>query len=148
MSFESQNPYAPASTPPVAPKKSNTLLYVLLGVGAILLVSCLGCAGLLYVGGTQGMKMVTAKLKPQIQADPVVREHIGEIKEMTWSITSFAKEYEKNQARHNGRDACFEVKGDKGSGLIMGKLDNNPANQRLVNMELVLPDGTFHKMKE
>ncbi len=148
MSFDSPNPYAPAaSTPPVAPKKSNTLLYVLLGVGGILLVSCVGCAGLLVVAGTKGMSLVTAQLKPQIQADPVVREHIGEIKEMNWSITSFAKEFEKNQARHQGRDACFEVKGDKGSGLIMGKLNNNPP-QRLDNAELVLPDGTFHKLNE
>jgi hypothetical protein len=149
MSFDSPNPYAASSTQPTVPKKSNTLLYILLGVGGILLVSCLGCGGLVYVFGTQGMKMVTAKIQPQVQADPVIREHIGEIKEFTWSITSFAKEYEKNSPRHEGRDVCFEVKGDKGEGLVMCRIDNtNPQNQRITNAELVLPNGEFHKMKD
>jgi hypothetical protein len=150
MSFDQPNPYAPASsTPPVAPKKSNTLLYVLLGVGGILLVSCLGCAGLLYVVGSKGMGMVAAQVKPQLQADPVVQEHIGTISEATLSIQDATVELQKNAERHKGRNFGFKLKGDKGSGLVMGRLDqSNPQNARIVDAELVLPDGTFHKLKE
>ncbi|WP_254512185.1 hypothetical protein [Anatilimnocola floriformis] len=150
MSFDpnSPNPYAASSTQPTTPKKSNTLLYVLLGVGGVLLLSCAGCIGLGVYGFGQIGNVLTPKIQPQLQADPVVQEHIGNMTQCEWTITGLVQEVEKNKARHAGRDSAFKVKGDKGEGLVVGKLEPNGENPRLINAELVLPNGEFHKLSQ
>ena len=154
MSFDpnTPNPYAASSTQPTVPKKSNTLLYVLLGVGGILLLSCAGCGGFAWWGATSGMKMVGAvvgkQVTPQLQADPVIKKHIGNISEVEMSITDAISELSKNQARHAGRDIGLKIKGDKGSGLIMCRMDQSTPNQpRVVNGELLI-NGEYHKLSE
>lgn len=149
MSLDSPNPYAASSTQPTVPKKSNTLTYILLGVGGILLVSCLGCGGLVYFLGSVGGKFVGKQVQAQLQADPVVQQHIGTISESSMSITEAAVELGKNAQRHQGRDIGIKIKGDKGEGLVMCRLDqSNPQNPRVLNGELVLPNGEYHKLKE
>ena len=70
MSFDtnSPNPYAPSSTPPTAPKKSNVLMWVLLAVGFVYVLSQADDPGmplvltmLLLGGGTVGMLMVVMR---------------------------------------------------------------------------------------
>ena len=151
MSFDpnSPNPYAASSTQPTTPKKSNTLMYVLLGVGGILLLSCAGCIGLMYFGANAAFKMVGTKVKPQLQADPVVQQHIGTLSKVDLSIPAFVTEFEKNKSKHSGRDICFKVEGDKGKGLIMCRIDqSDPNNPRVVNAELCMENGEYHKLTE
>jgi hypothetical protein len=145
MSFDpsTTNPYAAASTPPATPKKSNTLLYVLGGIAAFVIIGCCGCGGLMMYGGNAALQMAANQVKPQLAADPVIQQHIGNLQTAEISLQAYIAEAGKN-ARHQqaGRDIGIKVKGDKGSGLVVCKIDqSNPGQPRVVNAELVMPSG-------
>lgn len=147
MSFDmnSPNPYAASpSTPPTAPKKSNVLMYVLLGVGAVLLVGCCGCGGLMWWGGNQAFNLVASTVKPSLQADPVVQEHVGEIESLSMNIMATGQEAETNKQPQGQERIVFDVKGSKGSGQIVGKVEPDGAGQaKLSNGELRINGQTF-----
>lgn len=151
MSFDpsSTNPYA-ASTPPTAPKKSNTLLYVLGGIAAFVIIGCCGCGGLMWWGGTAALQVAANQVKPQLAADPVIQEHVGNLQTAEISVQAYISEAGKNP-RHQqaGRDIAIKVKGDKGSGLVVCKIDqSNPGQPRVVNGELVLPSGESYPLSQ
>ncbi|QDU31957.1 hypothetical protein ETAA8_71190 [Anatilimnocola aggregata] len=141
MSFDpkSTNPYAPASTQPVAPKKSNVLLYVLLGIGGVALLVCCSCGGIGYFGFNQALGMVAQQIKPQLQTDPVIQEHIGTIDTLSMNMTKSVSEAEQNKKQGF---LVFDIKGEKGSGIVMGRVDQtNPQQARLAEGELRMADG-------
>jgi hypothetical protein len=143
------NPYA-ASTPPTAPKKSNTLLYVLGGIAVFFVIACCGCGGLAYWGGTFALKAAAEQVKPQLAADPVIQEHIGNLQTAEISVQAYVAEATKNP-RHQqaGRDIGIKVTGDKGTGLVVCKIDqSNPGQPRVTNAELVLPSGEAYPLSE
>ena len=61
-------------------KLGGSIMYVLIGVGVTLLVGCCGCGGFLILGGqsmmNSAMNLVGEQIKPTLQADPVVQEHV------------------------------------------------------------------------
>ena len=91
MSFD-PNPYSASSTQPTTPKKSNVLTYLLIA-GAVVLALCCGCGGvfafLFNVGANQAAKLV----RPQLQADPVIQQHIGDLETVEVSIGSLYSSY-------------------------------------------------------
>lgn len=143
MSFDpsSTNPYS-ASTPPATPKKSNTLLYVLGGIGAFVLLGCCGCGALAMFGGSAAFGVVANQVKPQLAADPVIQQHIGNLQSVEISLQSITQAAQNPKNQQAGRDMGIKVKGDKGSGLVVGKLDNsNPNQPRITNGVLQLSTG-------
>ena len=150
MSFDSKSPAPPAeSTPPATPKKKNILFYVLLGLGIVLLLICAGCGGLFYMLANTTNALVKEHITPQLQADPVIQQYIGQLSDVETSLKDAFVEVQKNGARHRGRTVCIKVKGDKGEGLVMCRLDyGDSLTPRAVNGELVLPNGEFHKLSE
>lgn len=148
MSFDmnSPNPYAP-STQPAAPKKSNVLLYVLLGVGGVLLLGCCGCAGFSYFAFNAGTKQIATSVRPQLQADPAIQQHIGNLNSVEVDIGAVMTEVQKNPQRHQGRNMAVRVKGDKGEGVVLGRFDQTaPGEGRMANAELILPNGDMHSI--
>lgn len=153
MSFDpnATNPYSASnpSTPPTTPKKSNTLLYVLGGIGAFLLLVCCGCGGLSMYFANFGLGQVAAQVKPQLASDPVIQEHIGNLQSTEISFQSIAEAAQNAEHQRAGRDMGVRVKGDKGSGLVVGKMDqSNPSQARIRNAVLVLPSGESYPLAQ
>lgn len=153
MSFDmnSPNPYA-ASTQPTAPKKSNVLLYVLLGIGGVLLLTCCGCGGVIWYGWNTGMSQISAAVakivRPSLQADPVIQEQIGELQSVEWELGSLVEETKKDPKRHQGRNMALRVKGPKGEGIVIGRFDQTgPDSGDLKNAEL-LKGGTWYPLSD
>jgi hypothetical protein len=143
MSFDpnSTNPYS-TSTQPTAPKKSNVLLYVLLGLGGAALLACCGCGGAMYFVTQAGLSAAADQLKPQLQSDPVVQEHVGEINSLGMNIMATGNEAQKNPKQPGDPDRIvFDIKGNKGSGQVVGELDQGAGQVRLRNAELRMSTG-------
>lgn len=148
MSFDmnSPNPYAP-STQPVAPKKSNVLLYVLLSIGGVLLLGCCGCAGFAYFAYNTGVKQVAQSVRPQLQADPAVQEHIGNLNSAEVDVGAAFSELKKDPDKHRGRSMAIRVKGDKAEGIVLGRLDQTgPNSARMADAVLIMPNGDTHSL--
>lgn len=148
MSFDPNSGSSfPPSTPPVAPKKSNVLLYVLLGIGGVALLVCCGCAGTMYFGGSSIMNAaLTAaaeEVRPSLAADPVVQEHIGEIESVTVNFSSMMAEAQANQKAGNAEQRMvIDIKGSKANGQAVGVMDAGPP-PKLRNGELRVNGQTY-----
>jgi hypothetical protein len=153
MSFDpnSTNPYAASpSTQPTAPKKSNVLMYVLLGIGAVVVIGCCGCAGMMMFGGNAfmqaGMNLVGEQIKPSLQADPVVQEHIGDIKKISMNFTASTQEAQRSQQAGEPQRMVFDVEGTKGKGQIIGTNMEQGGQPRLKNAELRMSTGETYPL--
>ena len=138
------NPYGASSTQQPPAKKSNTWLWILLGVGGVLILGCCGCFGAISFFGKgaldAGMGMVAEQIKPGLNADPVVQEHLGEIQEMSWDLMATGE-----ASKGDGPDkVVWDVKGSKGEGQITGEMDQTGGAARLKNGVLRMKDGTEH----
>ena len=134
------NPYGAGNTMQPAPRKSNTWLWILLGVGGVILVGCCGCAGIAWWGMGAGMGMVAQQIRPSLDADPVVQEHIGEIEEFDWNLMATGEASEK---KTGGEDVIvWDVKGSKGAGQISGTVDQGGGGGvKLKNGKLKMKSG-------
>ncbi len=152
MSFDpnpTNNPYS-ASTQPIAPKKSNVLMYVLLGVGAVLVLGCCGCAGAMYWGGDAAMKaamnVMGEQLKPSLQADPVVQEHVGDIQKLSMNFGASTVETQKAQKGGGQQRMVFDIEGSKGKGQVTGNVNQGSNPPRLSNGELKMSSGQSYPL--
>ena len=149
MSFDmnSPNPYAP-STQPVAPKKSNVLLYVLGGIGAVFLILCLGCVGVMWFGGNSlmnaGMSAIGESMKPSLQRDPVIQEHIGDLQKVSMNFGESTTATQKSQEKGGPQRMVFDVEGSKGKGKVTGTPNNQ--EQKLNNGELKMDSGETYPL--
>ncbi len=109
------NPNSPSSsqyTPgpylnPQPPQQSNTVLWWVLGVLGVLgigsIVVCCGGGYAMYHYGTQ---FLADTIKPQIENDPAIEEHIGE-------ITAMPLNFSETQKHQNDNIIVFDVQGTK-----------------------------------
>lgn len=139
---DTSNPYGAGNTMQPAPKKSNTWLWILLGVGGVLLIGCCGCMGAMAMFGKTamdaGMGMVAQQIRPGLDNDPVVQEHLGEIEEMNWNLMATGEANQNN----GGQDVLvWDVKGTKGEGQIIGALDQTGGTAKLKNGKLKMKSG-------
>ena len=132
------NPYGAGNTMQPAPKKSNTWLWILLGVGGVAVLGCCGCAGIAWWGMGAGMNMVAQQIRPGLENDPVVQQHIGEIETFDWNLMATGEATEKS----TGEDVMvWDVKGSKGSGQISGTVDQAAGGVKLKNGKLKMKSG-------
>ncbi|WOB25973.1 MULTISPECIES: hypothetical protein [Xanthomonas] len=127
---------APAATPAPAAKKE------LSGV-AIGLIGVLACATLfgvvvlaasLWLIGT-GWSLFADQARTALQADAVVREHIGQIRTMRVDL------YRTGLAQ-GGEEFVFNVEGDRGAGRVQATWVSAGSEQEiLTDGELILRDG-------
>jgi hypothetical protein len=131
------NPFStsPGGFPP--PKKSNAWLYILLGVGGTLLLVCCGCGGLFMFGFSQ----VGKPLMLQLNADPTSQQHLGTVTSAQLDFVASTKATE--QAGGGGNIMVFNVKGDKGAGVVRA---HQAPGGRLNNATLVLSTGEEIKL--
>jgi hypothetical protein len=126
--------FQPQSFQPYAPKPSgsNTWLWVLLGLGGVAGVCC--CGG--GIGVVMfGMNIVTAEVADKLRDNPKFREHIGELQEMN-------VDYIASAAKDDDETFVYNVKGDKGSGVLTVKqVTDDDFNETIEEASLRLPDG-------
>jgi hypothetical protein len=157
MSFDPNDPNwrAMHGQPPISqygfpikpkPKSSNTWLYVLLGVGALAVLGCVGCAGVLFVTVSSGMQQASKELMAQVQPHPLIQQHIGQVQSMSMN---FGESVALNEGKVGKKTAVFDIKGSQGSALIAGQVDDGhdrPARFQGTTV-LILPSGESHELQ-
>ena len=131
------NPFAASQSPyQQQPKKSNTWLYILLGVGGAGLLVCCGCGGFGYMMMGEGFKVFEQNLQAQLSASPVAQEHLGEIQSVKMDFMEGVKRTDERKQQ----TMVFHVVGSKGSAEVEG--DQPPfGGQAVMNPTLILPSG-------
>ncbi len=130
------SPYAPSGVPPFGqePRKSSTAwLWVLGGIGGVLLLCCGG--GVVGVA-IFGMNIAAEEVAAQVRDNPKFREHIGELQslDVDWVATS---------AENDDETFVYQAQGDKGSGVLTVKEETDEEwNSIVVEASLRLKDGT------
>ena len=120
--------------PPPAPPRSSSsrvlwwvlggvLLFVLLVIGAVAAV----------VGG--GWLMFSGQARAALQADPVIQEHLGTIRDMSMDFIGTGK-------AEGSDEFVFRVEGTLASGTVRGQfISDGPNNEILADGVLTLADG-------
>ena len=119
------------------PKKSNK--GCLIGCSIAGVVGLLLCCGVVGVGAMYGMSAFGEIVKAELDGNPVIVEHIGEIESVDFSFGGTAGAAEDNPGAGNA--LVFDIKGDKGSGqvvIVQDKTGQSP----IESAKLVLPDGS------
>jgi hypothetical protein len=126
-------PVQPYGAPP--PRKSSKLwLWLLLGLGGIVVagVVCCGAIGMWGMGAVNNL--MTKGMQAELGGNPVIQEHIGEIQSVS---VNFA-ETQKMQGQGQGQDAAvMDIKGSKGQGQLL----MTPVPGGEPKVELKLPGG-------
>jgi hypothetical protein len=152
MSMAPNNPFENSQNDQVfgespAPKKSGKGCLIGCGIAGLVCV-LLCCGGVLMFGQFISTTLAT-EYQRQLEGNPVVVEHIGEIDSLdvdwmtTWSKTM--EEAEKQQQGQQGSDAMlvFNIEGSKGSGQIILVPDEGGGDGPGMNSaKLVMPDGS------
>jgi hypothetical protein len=136
------NPYgSPTLGGAPAPKQSKTWLWILLGVGGGLALACCGCLGAGSFGFFGVRSMMASGVKNQFQDHEIVKEQIGEIESSQWNIIESGQETER-AGKRGGTIIVVDVKGNKGSGKIIGPQAPNPQGDYILQHgTLRMPSG-------
>lgn len=130
------NPFGTTSSSYQQPKPSNTWLWVLLGIGGVSLLLCLGCGGFGYFAMSKGFEVFEQNLQANLSTNPVAQQHLGEIQSVKMDFWAGVKETEER----GKQTMLFKVVGSKGSAEVIG--DQPPAGgQAVTNPILRLPGG-------
>jgi hypothetical protein len=110
----------------------------IVGVLGLALVICCGVGG--YSAYSFGMNVMAEAIKQEIKDDPQVREHIGEISDMSVNL---AKTGEETQKRGTGDNILvFEIKGSNGNGeLIVHQAKQPQPGEFFKKIDLRLDSG-------
>ena len=118
------------------PKKGKGCLIGCLLIGLVGLLVCCGGGYFLF---SAGMSISGEALTAQIQDDPSIREHIGEIESASFSFSGTMEEAQSAQAEGGQPGAVFEIEGSKGSGRLI--ISDNGGDGTAT---LKLPDGSTY----
>jgi hypothetical protein len=133
---------SPQPEPPA--KSSNTCLILGLvfgGFGGFVLLCGGCCVGFAYVS----LGAIETQARPEIANNPVVVEHVGQIRsfKMDWTAT-----FNEAQQQHENT-FVFDVTGDKGSGRIVALLLPGGANpMALQSGQLTMSTGEVYELVE
>jgi hypothetical protein len=102
------------------PRRSSSPWPWILGIGGGFLLAGLLCCGCIGVFGYIGWNQTNLWVKQQIEDDPVIREHIGEVQSVSMNVFAAATEMQANPPPPGETLQAFDVKGTKGSGVVVG----------------------------
>jgi hypothetical protein len=144
------NPYASLGGQGMSqpPKRGTSVWLWVLGIGGgVVLLLCCGCVGLGYFGFTGIMGFMGDMVKQQIENDPVIVEHIGEVKSVTVNYTDTGKEKQNNP--QPGRNVLvFDVQGTKGSGQVVGTQVQAPEPGLVLENARLRKDGKEYPLSK
>src|SRR5687768_16576605 len=135
------SPYSQFAQPP---KPSGSWgcwwMVLLLGVPLAGLVCCGLCGGVVHLG----LELVEEEIVANLNRDPVIQEHLGEVKSAELDLWDSIREEIKNPT---GEDEdswyVFDVVGTKATGRVIGKSVANDSDvEELREGRLILADGT------
>lgn len=138
MATAPQDPFNQGGTPPGQPprQKSNVWLWVLGIVGGLGLLGILICCGSMFAFYRFGTGMLGEQVKNQLQGNPVVQEHVGNIESVDMNLAATAEE-----TQGGNRDVLvFDVQGSKSVAQLAARVEG----EKIVSAELIMPDGTRH----
>lgn len=121
------------------PRKSGSAIWLWVIGGVVVLGGAMAtacCCGLAHLG----LEVEVSELEQEIRDHPLVKQHIGEIQELTrnWSASiARQEEYEDDVW-------VFDIKGTKGSGEIVAVYDDE---DNLQSAELRSSDGRTFKLR-
>ncbi|QDT06820.1 hypothetical protein K227x_52410 [Rubripirellula lacrimiformis] len=142
------NPNAPGNSggvyPDSPPKKSKAKFW-LMGCGILGFVGLLVCCGGPLLMTQFGLSMLAGEFQKQLDGNPVIVEHIGEIESlsMNWSETIARAQ----NAEGGSEELAFEISGTKGSGVVMIQQDQSGDGTGMQSATLVMEDGTRYPIE-
>ncbi|GAA4420206.1 hypothetical protein [Bremerella cremea] len=114
----------------------RTVVYILAGVGGVLLLSCFLCGGGIYLALNWAEGSFHETFNANYRDHPMVQEHIGEVKTMS---VDFADMAEVKEERGDPDYLSFYVVGTKGEGQVVVLVKEGLID----TCELIVPAGTF-----
>ena len=145
------SPYRPPDgfSPYQPPRQSRSWLWILLGVGGLLLalpVSCICCGGAIM---HLGFEMVEAEIVDDLNTDPIIQQHMGHVESAEMHFWDSLMEDIKDPNEDEDSWYVFDIKGAKGKGRVIGKsITNDDDVEELRDGRLLLPDGREVKLSK
>jgi hypothetical protein len=131
------NPFAaaPGAYPP--PRRSNTWLWILLGLGGIGVLGCCGCGGLMWFSVSAAGGILDKQMVSKLKDDAAAKEHLGEVISAKWDMMASG---EATQKAGGGKNILvFHVKGSKANGDVHA--EQAPGAEVFQNARLIMSDG-------
>ncbi len=122
-----------------APKNRNVWLWVIGIVAGVGILGGLACCGSIFFAYQWGAGMLGEELRAELQGDPTIREHLGDVESAEMSLTATAQE---NQDRPGDDLLVFDVQGNRGEGQVVARQEAGGVKPT----ELILADGTRHPL--
>ena len=123
-----------AQAPP--PKSKKGCLIAVVVAFLILFLVCCGGGGAVFYFGTSALGQVVIV---QVENDPAIVEHIGEVESCSLDFGATAKAAESAEQAGDQTPIAFEIKGSKGEGTLL--LMQEAGNQEAFNSgTLILPN--------
>jgi hypothetical protein len=135
------SPYAqkPDNPPPQRSWGCGWMLLLVALVGGVPLLCCGMCGGVVMIG----LEVVEEEIVADLNTDPIVQQHLGDVKSAELHLWDSLMEEIKNPTGDD-EDSwyVFDVEGSKGKGRIIGKSVTNDSDmEELHDGRLILPDG-------
>ena len=130
--------YFPQPPPPPPQRSGRRVMWILVGIGAVVVVLiCAGVVGLAFFG----MNVIETEVRNQVRDDPVLVEHIGQIE-------SFDADLTESGAIEDEDTFVYRVKGTKGSGVLTVRhVTDDNGDEVVKSAKLRLPDGKVIELK-
>ena len=119
---------------------SRIWLWVLGTVGVLVVLAALVCCGGGYFVWQFGSEALARSVREDLQGNPVIEEHIGEIESVQMNLQATAQEQENVP-----NSITFDIEGTQGEGRLV-VLQQAGAEGTISSAVLVLPDGTRHQV--
>ena len=116
---------------------SNVWLWVLGIIGGLTVIGALVCCGGGYFGYQAVTNMIAEAYKGQLQGNPVIVEHVGEIETMKLNLTTT-----QEQAQSSNGMMAFDVVGSKSPATLLVRQAQGGDGTAIAAAELLMPDGT------
>lgn len=138
--FDAGQPQAGFDQP--APAKKSSAKFWLIGCGVTGILGVLVCCGGSLLMTQFGLSVLAGEFQKQLDGNPVIVEHVGEIEslDMSWGETMKGAQ----NAEGGAEELAFTIKGTKGSGVVLIQQDKSGDGTGMESATLVMDDGTRH----
>ncbi|QDV60967.1 MULTISPECIES: hypothetical protein [Crateriforma] len=133
--FGNQNPGAGYQQPPA--KKSNTWLWVLGILAALLLVGALACCGGGYFFASKFTEFAGMAIVEQLSDNPVIQDNVGDIESASINLQETAQYAQDNPGENR---MIVDIVGSKSD----AQLAIEQQGEDVASAELIMPDGTTY----